>query len=305
MADWLPPLLKKLDRLRAADPAFLVTGASDHRYRVGPCAPEAWIAFAEGRYGIRLPDQFRRFLLEVGNGGCGPWHGLQRFGYLPADFRTPGAVWTGESGTVETEWNFTRTEPVEFMPDGTPTDGFEVRYYEAMRNLAGGDTILAEPFPFAQDVVADEDMWGGLKSSRDRWPVPGAWQVAEYGCGIQEVLVLNGPRAGEVWSIDFSNDSGARRLAGSFAGSFAEWYDGWLDHSLAVCARSFNYRRIKSLYATNDRAEAVELLARLQAAGIRSEIGEGRTTTVLVGNEGEADARRIVAEFDAARRNDR
>lgn len=299
MTDWLPPLLAKLDRLRAADPAYLVTGASDHRYRFGPKASEAWVAFAEGRYDIRLPDQFRRFLLEVGNGGCGPWHGLKRFGFLPSAATAPQAVWTGEQGEITIQWGVTRIGPVEFLPDGSPTDGFETRYYEAMRNLAGGDTILSDAFPFSQDVIPDEEMWSALRADHTRWPVPGAWQLAEYGCGIQEVLVLNGPRTGEVWSIDFSNDSGARRVSGSFA----EWYDGWLDHSLTFCARSFNYRRIKSLFATNDRAEAVELLSRLQAAGIRSEIGEGRTTTVHVGDEREAEARRIIAEFETALRD--
>lgn len=295
MADWLPPLLEKLNRLRAADPAFLVTGASEHRYRFGPKCPEMWLTFAEQKYDIQLPEQFRRFITEVGNGGAGPWYGLQRFGYLPRAVQVPSAVWIEESGTVETEWSFRRTEPIEFLPDGTPTDGFETRFYGMMTALAGGDAILAEPFPFVTDVVPDADMWGGLKLARDRWPVPGAWQLAHYGCGIENVLVLNGPRADEVWFVDFSNDGGA----GKVAGSFAEWYDDWLEHSLRFCARSFNYRRVKSLYATNDRAEAVGLLARLQAAGIRSELGEGRTTvTVHVGNEGEGEARKIIAAFE-------
>lgn len=303
MTDWLPPLLEKLDRLCAADPAFLVTGASEHRYRFGPKCPEAWLTFCEHRYDIRLPEQFRRFISAVGNGGCGPWHGLQRFGYLPTASLIPGTIWTGESSTVETEWNFTRTEPIDFLPDGTPTDGFETRFFGVMLALAGGDTILAEPFPFAVDAVPDEDMWGGLAPARDRCPVPGAWNVAHYGCGIDHALVLNGPRAGEVWSIDFANDTGARRIAGSFA----EWYDGWLEHSLRFCARSFNYRRILSVFATNDREEAEALAARFAAAGLWWEIegSSSRTVTVHVKVDVADEARRILAEFEDAKRNGR
>ena len=300
MTDWLPPLLAKLDRLRIADPACLVTGASDHRYRFGPRASETWMAFCENTFGIRLPDQFRRFLLEVGNGGAGPWHGLQRFGFLPTATAAPQAVWTGEQGEVTINRMLARNGPVVFLPDGSPTDGFEVRYFDTMRALAGGDTILAEPFPFAERKVTDDEMRSHTRFARERWPLPGAWRLSDFGCGSNEVLVLNGPRTGEVWAFAFGGDCGAARISGGLA----EWYDGWLDHSLDFCARSFNYRRIKSLYATSDRAEAVELLARFQNAAIRSELEQrGQTVCVLVGNESEFEARRIMAAFSAQRRN--
>ncbi len=297
MADWLPLLLEKLDRLREADPAFLVTGASKHRYRFGPKCPTVWLEFCEERYGILLPDQFRRFIVEVGNGGAGPWYGLQRFGYMPAGTVIPSSIWTGESGIVETEWNFTRTEPIKFLLDGTPTDGFETHFFEAMANLSSGDSILAEPFPFNIDRIPDEDMWGDLRLQRDRWPVPGAWHLAEYGCGVQEVLVLNGPRAGEVWFIDFSNDDGA----GKSAGSFAEWYDNWLEHSLRHCAQSFNYRGILSIFAANDREEAEALTMRLSAAGLWSEIegSSSRTLTVHVKKDQVDEAMQILESFTA------
>jgi hypothetical protein len=300
VTDWLPPLLAKLDRLRAADPAYLVTGASEHRYRFGPRASDVWLTYCEQQYGIRLPEQFRRFLLEVGNGGCGPWHGLRRFGYLPSATAAPQAVWSGEQGEITIDWGRTRIGPVEFLPDGSPTDGFEVRYFDAMRALAGGDTILAEPFPFTEHKVTDDGMRSHLRFARERWPIPGAWWLSDYGCGTSEALVLNGPRTGEVWTFDCGGDCGAARIAGSFA----DWYDAWLDDSLDFCARSFNYRRIKSLYATNDRSDAEVLLERFQSAAIRSELEQsGQTVCVLVGNESEFEARRIMAAFNAERRN--
>ena len=261
------------------------------------------LAFAEQKYDIRLSEQFRRFITEVGNGGAGPWYGSQRFGYLPHASQVPSAVWIEESGTVETEWNFRRTEPIEFLPDGTPTDGFETRFFGAMRALAGGDAILAEPFPFTDPVVTEDDMEPRLRFERDRWPVPGAWQLAHYGCGVEEVLALTGPRAGEVWSFDFGNGTGARRIAGSFA----EWYDDWLEHSLTFCARSFNYRRILSVFATNDRTEAEALTARFTAAGLWSAIGDSpsRTVTVHIKQDATDAAQRIIAEFENTRRDAR
>src|SRR5262245_19408912 len=135
--DWLPPLLAKLDRLRTADPAFLVTGAAEHGYRHAPRIANAWLEWCEGRYGIQLPGQFRRFISEVGNGGVGPWFGLQRFGFLPSAEAAPLAFF-GDS-----EWvRRTGRAIVWYMPDGTETDGFETRFYDALKRLAGDPGAL-------------------------------------------------------------------------------------------------------------------------------------------------------------------
>src|SRR5262245_23704504 len=96
-SDWLPPLLVKLDRLRSADPALLVTGAAEHGYRHAPCIANAWLESCERQYGIRLPEQFRRYIREVGNGGAGPWFGLQRFGFLPSAEAAPQAFFADTS----------------------------------------------------------------------------------------------------------------------------------------------------------------------------------------------------------------
>ncbi|MCW1884662.1 SMI1/KNR4 family protein [Luteolibacter flavescens] len=82
---------KLIDRLRAADPEFLVFGARSHRYEIGPPLSEPELSSFEERYGITLPEDFRLYLSLVGNGneskpgpratphrtaGAGPGYGI-------------------------------------------------------------------------------------------------------------------------------------------------------------------------------------------------------------------------------------
>ncbi len=47
--------------------------------RLGPVLSSSDVGAFERRHGILLPDGFRRFVLEVGNGGDGPGYGLAAF----------------------------------------------------------------------------------------------------------------------------------------------------------------------------------------------------------------------------------
>lgn len=301
MPEWIERLLAKLDRLRHADPEFLVTGASSHWYRFGPTLTPTWLAWLEAKYGIDLPDQYRQFLLTVGNGGAGPNYGLQRFGYLDGPHQVPVSFGTGAMCQTVYPSGFRRRYEERYTPDGVPFDGFDENLYDSMRMLAGGSSILAEPFPFTEERHTNEHVEATLADSfarfgkQGRWWVPGALYVSIYGCGSIEMLVLNGRWKGTIWADSLANDGGFFLVAESFE----EWYHLWMDQSLQFCARSLNYRRLLSLFATNDPAEARELEGLLRARAIRCEveIRPSRTIIVLV-NLDQADAARpLIADF--------
>src|SRR5258708_5365552 len=71
---------RKLTALASQDPKHQLFGASYHRYELGPPLPEKRLSAMEREYGARLPEDYRHFLLELGNGGAGPYYGLFRLG---------------------------------------------------------------------------------------------------------------------------------------------------------------------------------------------------------------------------------
>ena len=82
-----------IERLRSLDNCFLVFGAVNHRYDIGPALSESGIKDFEREHQIVLPEDFRLYLQLVGNGsgrqvrpypydvdwanaGAGPHYGL-------------------------------------------------------------------------------------------------------------------------------------------------------------------------------------------------------------------------------------
>jgi hypothetical protein len=68
----------KLTAMAQADPALAQFGALEHRYQLGPVLSVAQVAAFEARHRIALPEDYRSFLIEVGDGGAGPYYGLYR-----------------------------------------------------------------------------------------------------------------------------------------------------------------------------------------------------------------------------------
>jgi hypothetical protein len=70
------PIFGSLQRLAAADATVLRFGAATHRYRRGVPISESRLAEIEAAGQVRLPEDYRDFLLEFGDGGAGPYYGL-------------------------------------------------------------------------------------------------------------------------------------------------------------------------------------------------------------------------------------
>ena len=79
---WAKRILKLLEQAKAKDPDLMRFGAYSHKYKLSAPASEETIQKFEEQEGIRLPEEYRDFLLFVGNGGAGPYYGL--VGFCPA-----------------------------------------------------------------------------------------------------------------------------------------------------------------------------------------------------------------------------
>ena len=76
---WKPSpeeLNARLAELRRHDPHLRAFGATAHRYELRPPTTISGISQIEETIGIKLPEDYRDFLVRFGNGGAGPDYGV-------------------------------------------------------------------------------------------------------------------------------------------------------------------------------------------------------------------------------------
>jgi len=208
-----------LQFLREADRSFAVFGASGHEYRLRPCLDEAKIAEFEGRHSLRLPEDYRKFLMQVGNGGAGPYYGIYGLDEL---CETRADYWNDLS------------KPFPHR-----------RQWEGPPDLLKAINAAKVDKSFDQHRLAEliDEYW--RQASRD-----GSINVCEYGCNLRFLLIVNGPEFGCIWFDATPDLAGYCPVAINRAAplepyakwcitdedtseenrvGFAEWYHCWLD----------------------------------------------------------------------------
>lgn len=193
-------LLEKFLELKNLDKGLDIFGASNHKYILNEKLREEEIIAFESKYSIGLPKEYRDFLKHVGNGGAGPYYGLQTLAdslYADLDYKRPGEL-------VDPTVPFPFSEPWNMKFDGASED--EEAY----------EIFSAEYFS-------------------ERWET-GILRICNYGCGVSLNLVVNGPEKGNIWVDDRGNDGGIYPdpfFEQTGKTSFIEWYMMWLDNSLS------------------------------------------------------------------------
>jgi hypothetical protein len=206
-------VLQRLADLDRRDPWRKVFGSGSHDYKLNPPLPLSVVEAFEGRHGVSLPEDYRLFMTEIGNGGAGPCYGVLPFGKDDDDRDWGGGGLVGDPSRPfrhTTAWNLPESfwdgEPDP--PPGTPPEE-EDRLMEAW------------------DREVEERYWNPAI-------MDGAIPICHLGCALRQWLVIHGERRGHVWN-DFRAD--CRGLSPLLGGSgeavtFTDWYTGWLDDSL-------------------------------------------------------------------------
>jgi hypothetical protein len=209
----------KLERLKTLDRNFTVFGACQHQYISFPLSRDE-IADLESQIGVRLPEDYRIFLKEIGC-GAGPYYGLYSPQDIVADLQ---------------EQHFCEVE--HRLPD--PNQPFPFTCEQAQECFQ----IMEEERPAY--IGAD-------------WPTDGCIPICQEGCGYSTFLVTAGELTGSLWShnpdwddeddlyLEVWNlvpkppsilklhqhpDDYWHKALSPFP-TFLEWYNAWLDQCLS------------------------------------------------------------------------
>ncbi|MBS2027387.1 MAG: SMI1/KNR4 family protein [Deltaproteobacteria bacterium] len=192
----LQTIRQKLEQLGKLDPQKQRFGASKHQHQLNAVAKESALADFEKRHGVKLPTDYRQYLLEVADGGAGPFYGLYSL----------------EEGTEQAKGFAGKLDDPLSRPfplDNAATRAFLEHWRTCIEN--GDDDEIVYP------EVPE--------------PCPGLVFLCDYGCGWSYALVVNGEQAGTVWFVG-EYLSPIHRDGKQL--SFLEWIDGWLDDDLAA-----------------------------------------------------------------------
>lgn len=75
-------IVKILDKARHTDSHYELFGAATHKYQLNPPISSSFVKMVEEKYGFTLPEDYFRFITEIGDGGAGPDYGIYAFADL-------------------------------------------------------------------------------------------------------------------------------------------------------------------------------------------------------------------------------
>lgn len=206
MSEQLKRIKEKLEQLAKLDRNLSLFGAMKHQYKLNPPISIETIRKFERNYEITLPAEYIAFMTTIGNGGAGPFYGLEPFEnclFADLDYKTPDSLLDPGKPFLHTEpWN------MEFMP----TVDEETNETEYWREFS----------VFEEKYFAKEQMNGVIA-------------ICNCGCAINLNLVVNGKESGNIWTDDRGSDKGifpSSELGNTDKITFLNWYELWLDSSL-------------------------------------------------------------------------
>ncbi len=193
----------KFDELRKIDTDFSVFGSETHRYVFHPVLTEDALVAFEQTNDLTLPDDYRLFLKEIGNGGAGPFYGLLPLEDNEDQRTTPN---TAFGFTAENPCLLEKYDAYDEKIDNAKTDEEEQALWDLKEFLLDADYEKA---------------------------TNGITFLCHEGCCMFSVLILKGAERGTVWWFNFSDQVGVVPIVlEKQQVSFLDWYEMWLDASL-------------------------------------------------------------------------
>lgn len=192
----------KLEKLKSLDQDMSIFGSGDdkffgtpgHHYELNPVLTEQEVLEIEKKLNISIPEEYREFLLNVGDGGAGPAWGL-----------------------ISIKWAFPDDEFLKKYPDFCSQEfSYDESWAEGIRAHFKDDPAYMEPLP---------DPFGGYFKLNDYGHAMSAILIVGHGSQYGKMWFLDddapsfAPMHQEVQGREWYM-------------SFLDWYENWLDESL-------------------------------------------------------------------------
>ena len=205
MNEQLNRISDKIGQLKMLDKNFILFGSQKHRYKLNPTISVDKIHQFEQTYNVTLPKEYVEFITILGNGGVGPYYGLEPFEnclFDDLDYKRTDSLLNPSKPFLHTEpWN------LEFSTSSDEEENEEE--YEK------------EYAKFEEQYFDKEQMNGVIA-------------ICNLGCAVSLNLVVNGQEYCNIWTDDRGSDNGiypSHELGNKDKISFLNWYELWLDNS--------------------------------------------------------------------------
>ncbi|MET7365903.1 SMI1/KNR4 family protein [Streptomyces sp. NPDC005566] len=226
MVDQWAGIRERVGALGAQPTSSEVFGSLGHRWALEKPLTESGLAELEEHIGVRLPEEYRAFLLQVAAGGAGPAYGLFPVRHVQSRWR-----WEGDGADLA---------DLSMLAEPFPDQGPDPEALEELLAQRPEEEGFDEIEAFDDAFEAWDEQWGALLFAPER--TAGAIPISHLGCAQREWLVISGRHRGTIWSDGRVDDVDLVPLLDDDRKpvTFARWYMTWLERAeyAALTSRS-------------------------------------------------------------------
>jgi len=217
MTDQWVGVRRRVEAAGAGPEGSKVFGALGHKWVLEEPLTQGELAELEAHIGVRLPEEYRAFLLHVGAGGAGPAHGLFPVRRVQGRWR-----WEGDGADLADLSRLAEPFP-ERGPDPMLLDDLLAQRPE--------EEDFDDIEDFDDAIEAWDERWGAVMFAPER--TVGALVICHLGCAQREWLIISGAHRGTIWSDCRADDVDMSPLLDDDGTpvTFARWYIDWLENA--------------------------------------------------------------------------
>jgi hypothetical protein len=212
---WWAGVRQRVEAAGAGPEGGKVFGALGHKWVLEEPLTRGELAELEAQIGVRLPEEYRAFLLHVGAGGVGPAYGLFPVRRVQGRWR-----WEGDGADMA---------DLSRLAEPFPDQGPDPKLLDDLLAQRPEEEDFDDIEDFDDAIEAWDERWDAVMFAPER--TAGAIVICHLGCALREWLIISGSHRGTIWSDDRADDVDLVPLLNDDGKpvTFARWYSDWLE----------------------------------------------------------------------------